>query len=126
MLSDAPRRPLDALFDVVPDGLPDTKRSTREPTSTCHAAAGDLVLAPDELARLLPTRTTESVVLTPRELEVLHLVAEGLTNKEIAQRVIVSLNTVRKHVQAVLTKLDAHSKLEAVIIARRRGIIDRF
>ena len=91
-----------------------------------QAASGDLVLAPDELARLLPGRANTVQLLTARELEVLELVAKGLTNKEIAATVIVSLNTVRKHVQAVLTKLGAHSKLEAVIIARRRGLIDRF
>jgi DNA-binding NarL/FixJ family response regulator len=88
------------------------------------AAAGEVVLSHRDLGRLMgprPERGPE--VLTPREREVLTLVAEGLPNRTIAERLTLSLNTVRTHVQAVLTKLGAHSKLEAVAIARRRGLI---
>ena len=62
--------------------------------------------------------------LTARELEILTLVAAGLVNKQIAQRLHLTLNTVRNHVQNVLYKLQAHSKLEAVATAVREGIID--
>jgi response regulator RpfG family c-di-GMP phosphodiesterase len=62
--------------------------------------------------------------LTRREVEVLHLMAEGLANDIIAQRLILSLNTVRNHVQRILNKLGAHSKLEAVVEADRRGLLD--
>ena len=51
------------------------------------------------------------------------LLAAGLVNKEIAQRLGVRLNTVRNHVQNLLHKLDAHSKLEAVANAVREGIV---
>ena len=49
----------------------------------------------------------------------------GLGNKDIADRLGLSLNTVRNHVQNVLVKLDAHSQLEAVAIAAREGLVDR-
>jgi len=61
--------------------------------------------------------------LRPREIEVLGLVAEGFANKEIARRLSVSLNTVRNHVQSILYKLNAHSKLEAVATGVREGIV---
>lgn len=90
-----------------------------------QAARGELVLSPTDLARLLPKRRDETVAaLTPREQEILNLLADGLSNKALAERLVVSVNTVRKHVQVILTKLEAHSKLEAVIIARRRGLIE--
>jgi PAS domain S-box-containing protein len=63
--------------------------------------------------------------LGTREVEVLCLMATGISNKALAQRLHLSLNTVRNHVQSVLYKLHAHSKLEAVAIAVRDGIIDR-
>ena len=62
--------------------------------------------------------------LTRRELELLTHLARGSSNKAIAADLHLSLNTVRNYVQSVLTKLDAHSKLEAVATAVREGIID--
>ena len=59
--------------------------------------------------------------LTAREREILELIAEGLTNGAIAKRLFISVNTVRNHVQSMLAKLDAHSKLEALSVAIRDG-----
>jgi DNA-binding NarL/FixJ family response regulator len=61
--------------------------------------------------------------LTPRELEVLQLVAEGLTNRAIAFRLGISEFTVKFHINAILTKLDAQSRTEASIKAARLGLI---
>ena len=61
--------------------------------------------------------------LTPREVEVLTLVAEGLTNRAIAQRLAISEHTVKFHLNAVMTKLDAQSRTEAVVQATRHGLI---
>jgi DNA-binding NarL/FixJ family response regulator len=63
--------------------------------------------------------------LTAREHEMLQCMAAGLGNKQIAEQRELSLHTIRNHVQNVLTKLGAHSKLEAVAIAAREGLVDR-
>jgi len=61
--------------------------------------------------------------LTPRELEVLQHLAEGLTNKAIAQRLAVSEHTIKFHVNALMSKLGAQSRTEAVVLATRQGLI---
>ncbi len=91
------------------------------------AAQGDVLIPPVLLARLLPqlNRAHRGLGsdLSNRELEVLDLLATGAANKEIATSLSLSVNTVRNHVQQVLVKLGAHSKLEAVATAVREGII---
>jgi DNA-binding NarL/FixJ family response regulator len=62
-------------------------------------------------------------VLTEREIEVLNLLADGLSSRGISERLYISLNTSRNHVQHVLAKLGVHSRLEAVAIGRRMGIV---
>lgn len=89
---------------------------------------GETITPQAELApllhRLRPTRRGLGADLTPREMDVLRLMASGLVNKEIAQHLGVRLNTVRNHVQNVSYKLHAHSKLEAVATAVREGVLD--
>jgi putative two-component system response regulator len=88
------------------------------------AHRGEPAIAPGRLVALLQRRTAVSNArLTRREHDVLALMAEGLSNEAIAARLIVSLNTVRNHVQRILTKLSSHSKLEAVAEAGRRGLL---
>lgn len=91
------------------------------------ADAGEALISPSMLARLLPKlrRSYRGLGsdLTPREIELLRLLAEGLPNRAIAERLLISLHTVRNHVQNILTKLQAHSKLEAVAVAVREGVI---
>jgi RNA polymerase sigma factor (sigma-70 family) len=62
--------------------------------------------------------------LTPREREILQLLAEGLSDKEIAERLYLSGKTVRSHVGSILTKLKADSRLQAVIFALRQGAVE--
>lgn len=94
------------------------------------AAEGEALISPDMLVRLLPklSRTEPErkvgADLTSRELEVLELLAEGLSGDAIASRLYLSRNTVRNHVQNLLPKLGAHSRLEAVSIATRAGLLD--
>lgn len=91
------------------------------------AAAGEVLVSPALLARLLPRlsreRRTMGTSLTQREVEVLQVLAEGASNAAIAERLGISLNTVRNHVQSILAKLNVHSKLEALSAAVRQGII---
>jgi DNA-binding NarL/FixJ family response regulator len=62
--------------------------------------------------------------LTERELEVLKLVAHGLTNRDIAEALFISENTVKNHVRNILEKLHLHSRMEAVVYAVREKILD--
>jgi two-component system NarL family response regulator len=61
--------------------------------------------------------------LTQRELDVLQLVAQGRSNKDIARRLAITEGTAKTHVKAILTKLDAISRTEAVAVAHKRGMI---
>jgi DNA-binding NarL/FixJ family response regulator len=61
-------------------------------------------------------------LLTPREYEVLMLLAKGSSGREMAERLVLSPNTVRTHVQSVLTKLQVHSRIEAAAVALRYGL----
>lgn len=61
--------------------------------------------------------------LTARELDVIRLLASGMTNKEIAQRLGITEHTVKFHVNAILGKLEAETRTEAVVNAARRGIV---
>ena len=70
-----------------------------------------------------PEPTTAGAPLTRREVEILHMIADGLKTRAIALRLHVSPATVRNHVQNILRKLDAHSRLEAVAQARRGRLI---
>lgn len=92
------------------------------------AARGDAVISPAALARLLPklrsTHRSGASELTAREQQVVALLARGLSNKEIATELHLSLNTIRNYVQGALVKLGAHSKLQAVALAVRTGVID--
>lgn len=103
-------------------------RASAEVVAAVRAvAAGEALISPAMLARLLPklNRSYRPVGsdLTERERQVLRALAEGRTNNAIASDLHLSVNTVRNYVQAVLTKLGAHSKLEAVATAVREGII---
>jgi DNA-binding NarL/FixJ family response regulator len=96
-------------------------------------AAGDALLAPavtrrliGEFARLRPRlapRTERLRELTARETEVLRLVAEGLSNGEIAERLFVSDETVKTHVSRVLMKLELRDRTQAVVAAYESGLV---
>ena len=78
-----------------------------------------------ELARARRRTTAlESLLLTGRELDVLRLIAEGLPNRDIAQRLSLSFHTVKNHVQNIFKKLEVTRRIEAVECARRQGWLD--
>jgi DNA-binding NarL/FixJ family response regulator len=90
------------------------------------AALGEILFAPSELQRLLLERESRPRPLEPltaRELEVLQLLAEGASTVQASEQLGISSATLRAHVQAILRKLGAHSRLEAVAEAARLGVI---
>ena len=90
-------------------------------------AAGEAAISSDALRRLVPRLVGRDrrlgSDLTPRELEVLHLLVEGGNNASIAGRLFISHMTARNHVHSVMAKLGAHSRLEAVAIALRERLV---
>ena len=80
-----------------------------------------LVPAPDKFVR--DQSKLESLGITPRELEILQLIAEGLSNKEIAERVYVSENTVKTHSSSVFSKLGARRRTQAVQLGKELRLI---
>ena len=95
--------------------------------------AGDALLSPSVTRRLVedyaqrgePTQPPEAILrdLTPREREVLVLVARGMSNAEIAERLVVSEATVKSHVGSILLKLDLRDRVQAVVLAYESGIV---
>jgi DNA-binding NarL/FixJ family response regulator len=95
-------------------------------------AAGGSLFAPTVTRRLIEefarrTRTPEPPAaleeLTPRELEVLRLVARGLSNAEIAAELVVSEHTTKTHVASVLSKLSLRNRVQAVVLAYETGLV---
>lgn len=87
------------------------------------AAAGESALAPVIATRLLDRLRTPAVTLSPREIEVLELVAAGRSNREVAQALVVSEPTIKSHLAHIFTKLGVASRTAAVAVARSQGIV---
>ncbi|MFQ3535451.1 MAG: response regulator transcription factor [Aggregatilineales bacterium] len=89
------------------------------------AANGQVQLSPKAAARLMrEVRTPESLeALTERETEVLRLIARGLSNKEIAQALVIGEKTVKTHVSNILSKLNVSSRTQAALYAARMGLV---
>jgi DNA-binding NarL/FixJ family response regulator len=113
------------LKDVQPTQLVDAVRVV---------AAGDALLAPnvtrrllDRFAQALPEQEDklppELETLTERELEVLKLLAGGLSNAELAERLFLSETTVKTHISSVLRKLDLRDRVQAVVLAYEAGLV---
>ncbi|HET6885659.1 MAG TPA: response regulator transcription factor [Rubrobacteraceae bacterium] len=97
-------------------------------------AAGETLLSPEELVELLriagQSREEEREArasieqLTRREREVLMALSEGLSNKQIAERLHMSVDTERTHMMNILNKLGVHSRLQALLFAARHGLVE--
>ncbi|WP_055482560.1 response regulator transcription factor [Sphaerimonospora mesophila] len=87
------------------------------------AARGEAVLSPSVATRLLGQVRAPADPLSARELEVLHLIAEGATNREAAARLFISEATVKSHVLHIYAKLGVNDRAAAVAAAFRRGLL---
>jgi DNA-binding NarL/FixJ family response regulator len=109
--------------------------SSEKLVEAIHAAArGEYFLQPSITAKVMAefSRTTRSIQasgsplaepLSTRELEILRLVANGLSNKEIADSLVIAEGTVKNHLTSILSKLEARDRMQAVIKARELGLI---
>ena len=97
-------------------------------------AAGEALLAPSVTRRLIadfarrapsppPALSAQLAALTPRESEVLQLVARGLSNTEISQRLVIAEQTTKTHVSRILQKLDLRDRVQAVVFGYETGLI---
>lgn len=111
------------LKDISPQELAETVRK---------AAQGEVVLHPRVAARMMqelhgaPQDTDNPLTtLSDREMEVLRLVADGLTNAEIAEQLVISNKTVKSHVSNILSKLHLADRTQAAVFAWREGVMRR-
>lgn len=113
----------DASVHVLrPDGSEARIEISSAPLHRGHRIVGvfGLVSRPAET----PARAAKHPKLTPREVAILRLIAEGDSTDQIAEELHIARETVRNHVRSMLRKLDAHSRIEAIAIARAEGILD--
>jgi len=87
---------------------------------------GSPVLSPEATSALIRAKTAPPALghdLSPRELEVLALIVQGLSNDEIAEQLVISVSTTRHHVSACLQKLDAANRAQAAVLATKHNLI---
>jgi DNA-binding NarL/FixJ family response regulator len=108
------------LKDVEPSQLEAAIRLAREGEALLDPQIAGRVM--EEVAR--PTPGGDLASLTPREREVLELLGRGLSNRELADTLVVSEKTVKTHVSNILMKLGVHDRTQAALLAVRAGLVD--
>jgi DNA-binding NarL/FixJ family response regulator len=125
LLADEPHWTAEVLRAGVRAILPREVTAPELVAAVEAAAAGLVVVHPQDLEALLPAaqplRPVEA--LSPREIEVLGMMAEGISNKEIAARMKISEHTVKFHVASIMGKLHAGTRTEAVMSGVRMGLV---
>lgn len=122
---------VDALRGGVRAVLPRRAAGEEIVAAIQASVAGLLVLHPDTLDSVFSSAVSDGQaeldppdqVLTPREIEVLRMIADGSSNKQIASRLSISDHTVKFHIGSIFTKLGASNRAEAVSIGIRRGLL---
>ncbi len=106
------------LKDVEPSGLEAAIRLVHRGEALLDPQIAQRVM--DEVAR--PSTSGDLGALTPRELEVLRLLARGLSNRQLAEELVVSEKTVKTHVSSILMKLGVRDRTQAALVAVRSGL----
>ncbi len=130
LTSDASDEVLLSSFEAGASGyLPKTRAARQVLQAIRLAATGETLISGPTLARVLQYKATAARVadgvphLTDRELDVLRAMAQGLDTEAIADRYTLTIATTRTYVQVILRKLDAHSRLQAVVRANELGLL---
>lgn len=107
------------------DYLVETIRAVHQGESFCtpRVAASLFSRIAELAAKNLTSMPPSSIRLTPRELEIINEIAQGLSNKEIAQRLIIEPQTVKNHIHNILDKLQLHNRLQAVQYASENKLL---
>jgi len=122
----------DRVYDLVAAGIEGYVLKNIEPSELVRAirsiANGEAYLHPDVMKKVLnqmqsQMKLASSISLTPRELEVLELMATSKTYRQIGETLCVSEETIRSHAKSILEKLDEPNRAQAVLAAIRRGVI---
>lgn len=123
------------VFEAIKCGAQGYLLKTVDPAELCAllqgVSRGEAPLSPTTAAKILkqfarredkPASTAPTDALTPRENDVLHLLATGLTNKEIGVRLDIAENTVKNHLKNILAKLHLDNRVQAAAVAIHRGL----
>lgn len=106
------------------DHLVETIRSARRGETFCSPRMAASVFS--RVAELAGEKISPSAIkLTPREVQIINRIADGLSNKEIAQKLSIEVQTVKNHIHNILDKLQLHNRLEAVQYARERKLLNK-
>jgi len=109
------------------DYLVETIRAVHQGESFCspRMAASLFSRIAELVAERMPPIPPSSIKLTARELEIITAIADGLSNKEIAQRLAIEPQTVKNHIHNILDKLQLHTRLETVQYAHERNLLNK-
>lgn len=119
VLKDAPQQEVVTAVHKVLGGETTLNRDLA--TRLLQRLANDAIEAPESWSKLKHAELSRP--LTPREIEVLELVAQGQTNREIAQSFVISVGTVKNHVEHIISKLEVSDRTQAVVRALQQGVI---
>ena len=111
------------LKDVAPKELVQTVRMAARGEAVLHPQVAARLVQEVQVAQAADSLSPALADLTERELEVLRLIAEGLSNSEIAERLVIGKRTVKQHVSNILSKLHLADRTQAAIYAWRHGLM---